>query len=93
VQIAEVESIIYKNMRIWTPYNDKVYRLASVFIAVDFGCSSPRGVSLRGLAVIPCHFQHSNQPNLGITLWGFAVVTKPLILTVCVKFCTSGFHN
>jgi hypothetical protein len=25
---------------------------------------------------------HANQTNLGITLWGFVVVTKPVILTV-----------
>ncbi|KAI1720172.1 CBR-GUR-5 protein [Ditylenchus destructor] len=55
--IREVESIVYGNLRIWTPFNEKVYQLASVFIS------------------------HANQSNLGITLWGFAVVTKPLILT------------
>ncbi|KAI1727782.1 7tm chemosensory receptor domain-containing protein [Ditylenchus destructor] len=55
--IREVESIVYGNLRIWTPFNEKVYQIASVFIS------------------------HANQSNLGITLWGFAVVTKPLILT------------
>uniref|UniRef100_A0A915CYW3 Gustatory receptor n=1 Tax=Ditylenchus dipsaci TaxID=166011 RepID=A0A915CYW3_9BILA len=55
--IREVESIVYGNLRIWYPFNDKLYQIAGIFIA------------------------HANQSNLGITLWGFAVVTKPLILT------------
>uniref|UniRef100_A0A915DJN7 Gustatory receptor n=1 Tax=Ditylenchus dipsaci TaxID=166011 RepID=A0A915DJN7_9BILA len=55
--VREVESIIYGNLRIWKPFNEKVYQIATVFIS------------------------HANQSSLGITLWGFAVVTKPLILT------------
>uniref|UniRef100_A0A914I2Y5 Gustatory receptor n=1 Tax=Globodera rostochiensis TaxID=31243 RepID=A0A914I2Y5_GLORO len=57
-RIREVENIVYGNMRIWTPFSDKVYCVASVFVS------------------------HANQANLGITLWGFAVITKPLILTM-----------
>ena len=26
----------------------------------------------------------SNQSDLGISLWGFTIITKPLILTVCL---------
>ncbi|VDM25278.1 unnamed protein product [Toxocara canis] len=57
-RIVQAEQIIYGCQKIWYPHNEKLYSLASTFIA------------------------HVNQQNLGVSLWGFAIVTKPLILTV-----------
>ena len=33
---------------------------------------------------------HLNQPDLGISVWGFAIVSKPLILTVLFVFVYSS---
>ncbi|TKR89339.1 hypothetical protein L596_013460 [Steinernema carpocapsae] len=55
--VARVEKILYSNKSIWTPFCEKTYQIAQVFIT------------------------HVNQTNLGVSVWGFAVVSKPLILT------------
>ncbi|TKR89338.1 hypothetical protein L596_013459 [Steinernema carpocapsae] len=55
--ITKIEKILYANKRIWSPYCEKTYQIAQVFIT------------------------HVNQTDLGVSVWGFAVVSKPLILT------------
>uniref|UniRef100_A0A914CUI3 Uncharacterized protein n=1 Tax=Acrobeloides nanus TaxID=290746 RepID=A0A914CUI3_9BILA len=55
--IQEVRNILYSNPRIWHPFDEKTYQIASVFV------------------------NHVEQANIGISVWGFTIVTKPLILT------------
>uniref|UniRef100_A0A914E7Q3 Uncharacterized protein n=1 Tax=Acrobeloides nanus TaxID=290746 RepID=A0A914E7Q3_9BILA len=57
--IQEVRNILYSNPRIWHPFDERTYQIASVFV------------------------NHVEQANIGISVWGFTIVTKPLILTVC----------
>ncbi|KAE9549580.1 hypothetical protein FO519_007201 [Halicephalobus sp. NKZ332] len=67
--IRKVESIVYSNTDIWCPYNERVYTIASAFVA------------------------HVKQTNLGISLWGFAIVSKPLILTMNIDGSSAGYST
>ncbi|KAH7712481.1 GUR-5 protein [Aphelenchoides avenae] len=56
--LSDVEENIHNNHRIWTPYDEEVYQVASVFIG------------------------QTKRPGLGLSLWGFTIVSKSLILKI-----------